>query len=822
MNNKDLSIQFLFSTGLVPVELNDNDKSPTKGYSLVDIGRLDRQSIIQKWGMGTIKNMGALFHGRFIDVDVDSFEPTLREALDKMLPHTDLIWGREGKRRSHRVYQTADDFERAPLSRHLRVIKEMAVANGVSYSVELRGGRTNEGMYTVLPGSFIDLGPEANAAKGYSPKGETIEWEKGVDPSVSPAIVDPINLIKRIRMAQACAILAPHWVVGRRNNLSLALSGLWWKIASLTNSLMDTTGITPEDVPHMLVLTMEDCELMMETICELANDDESDRKSRMMNLRNTWRKMDEPDVGKVTGGGTVVTTIGEGGSEIVDVLYRLLSDSPALQEIDKWLEKLVIWYGRGALVDLDMVKDGEAESWMSRQSAENTFGRESIEIYDYRMPLVKFIYTSKMVKYIRGLTLDPSKDSLLVEQKGHLFVNQWRGFDVKPHDEEVSAEYMAPFIDYVYNILASGDQMLGDWIMGWIAHILQAPEKKAKTALVFVGTFGAGKTFLSENILHPIIGAYHSTSVSNVEDITGKFNMILDNKVLVTANEAIHKNKYVSSQALKAYISDDTIQIEPKNINRYEKPNFARFIFTSNDEHDAVFIEPSPFERRFTVVKVSDSKVGPANKEYWNTLAAWCRANRPRIARYLMDFKIDWRLISTPYHTKAKAKMQTNATNVELNWIIDRLIDGYPLSKETQNQWWMAFSSINTTREHRANNLIDRTQWPDRITWDALEEDFRNYFRKWMKNNYKANARAAIKGVFPYDLKVVNQTDVKFRALDGTQSIKRIRIYELPPKEHIIEQIKARYGADLIEQLLDEKDLAPAPVLKIDSKKEAF
>lgn len=823
-NNKEKSVQFMYATGLIPVELNDKDKSPSKGYSLLELGRLDKQGMINKFSSNPSANMGALFAGRYVDVDIDSFEPSLQSALDALLPPCGHIWGRPGKRRSHRVYQLEqnDDFDRSLFARPLRIIKEQTVVNGVSYSVEVRGGKTSEGMYTVLPGSFIDLGPEANRAKGYAEQGEEIQWEDGVDSSASSTITRPEVLLKRIRMAQVCAMVAPHWVPGRRNNLSLALAGLWWRISALTLSIMAAGEIMREDFPEMMVIDLEDAELMMETLCTISEDDDNDRRSRMLNLKNTWKKLDKDHDAKVTGGKSVAETIGEGGDEVVQCMYRLLSDSPKMEEVEKWVEKMVLHYGKGTVIDLDLVRDGEAMPMMTRFEAQNTFGRETIEVFGRKIALVDFIYTSKMIRYVYGLTLNPADLNLVTEQKGKLWVNQWRGFDVQPHPEPVDTEYMAPLIGYVYNILANGDQALGDWIMYWVAHIFQTPAEKSKTALVLIGDYGAGKTFLSEHIIAPLIGNYHSYSVQNVEDLTGRFNMVMDNKFFIAANEAIHKNRYVSAQALKAFITDDTISIEPKNVNAYQKPNFTRFLFTSNNEFEAVFIEPSPNERRFTVVRVADTKVGEEHKPYWNNLVEWTRINQPRILRWLLDLKIDMNTIRKPYYTLAKAKLQSNSTTVELNWMIDRLIEGFPLSREAHTQWYQAYHAMKITKKDKDTNLLVRTEWPDKFLWEALEDDFRQYFRKWAKTSYRANARLSLKTMFPYDPPMSHQTDIKSRSLDGSLQTKRIRLYTMPGRDEIIKHLKAKFGAGLMEELLANTDGSKLEVEDSVMKEEKF
>jgi hypothetical protein len=95
-------------------------------------------------------------------VDVDLDHPLALALADSYLPPTDSVFGRAGKRRSHRLY-----YVTGPVStRQWRVGKKQMI-------VELR----STGGQTVFPGSV-------------HPTGEIIEWE--IDGE--PAIVDPDEL----------------------------------------------------------------------------------------------------------------------------------------------------------------------------------------------------------------------------------------------------------------------------------------------------------------------------------------------------------------------------------------------------------------------------------------------------------------------------------------------------------------------------------------------------------------------------------------------------------------------------------------------------
>ncbi|EPT3041722.1 primase-helicase family protein, partial [Escherichia coli] len=77
-----------------------------------------------------------------------------------------------------------------------------------------------------------------------------------------------------------------------------------------------------------------------------------------------------------------------------------------------------------------------------------------------------------------------------------------------------------------------------------------------------------------------ILGQY-AAHINGAGHISGRFNSILANKLLVFADEVtIHKPS--EADRLKAIISEPTFNLERKGIDAEPMPNFARLIFASN------------------------------------------------------------------------------------------------------------------------------------------------------------------------------------------------------------------------------------------------
>jgi len=117
---------------------------------------------------GAPSNVGTLLGepaGWVVDVDLDHARAV--ELADSFLPHTGMVWGREGKPRSHRLYR---------LTRPAPTRKWSSKTGGMI--AELR----STGCQTIAPGSI-------------HPSGEPVRW----DDDGEPAAIDPADLIAALQ-----------------------------------------------------------------------------------------------------------------------------------------------------------------------------------------------------------------------------------------------------------------------------------------------------------------------------------------------------------------------------------------------------------------------------------------------------------------------------------------------------------------------------------------------------------------------------------------------------------------------------------------------
>lgn len=799
MDHRTTSLKFLHSTGLIPVKVRPGQKDPFPEWDPRTVALLDHSVVLEDLRHKPDLNIGALFAGRYIDIDVDGNSPFLTEALDYFLPRTPYVWGRKSKPKSHRVYALFEDFDRGPYGPILRFIKglEKDKIDGYSYSVEVRGGKPENGLFSVLPGSI-------------HPSKEPVTWSEEIDPTMGGAVVEFAKLLRSIRLALVAAIIAPHWGPGVRNDMSLALAGTLWRIRTST---LAAFGLGPEEEPpeSVYVLDQADAEALFTVIMQLSGDKHGDERQRMLNLKNTWRKLDGQAGAKVTGGKVLAELVGpEIGERIVRSLYRLLSDNDAAETIEKLSEQFVMWYGQGVLIDLHMVANNRSNPWMTNLQAQNSLGGKSVTIGDVKVPIHKILFTSTIINRVYGLTFDPSTMDMLVSTNEGLMVNQWRGFSVVPSEQKVSEPEIRMFRDYVIRVLANNNEEHAHWLFAWMADMLRFPHKKPGTALVLVGVEGAGKTFLGEHILGKIVGPTHYSQTNSVTTLTHNFNTIIDNKIFIQCDEAVHSYQRDIASRLKSIITDESVIIEPKGINSYKKPNHMRFLFTSNEEAAAIFISPSPYERRFTVLRVSPEFA--RNEQYWNDMRLWTPQALPKIMRWLLDYSYERWLVMRPIETEAKKTIQKTSVEVEVSWILARIAEGFPLGDRSHAYWFEAYMHETLQQTDKDRNIRRRDEWPDRIMFSALEDDFRAYTRSMGKQVYSGSLATTIKKVLPpgtvtpYEQKTVRYVDSRSNQVTNG----RIRLHTFPSVDEIMTYLKTRYGP-VVEDVVEEFKAAADP-----------
>lgn len=180
----------------------------------------------------------------------------------------------------------------------------------------------------------------------------------------------------------------------------------------------------------------------------------------------------------------------------------------------------------------------------------------------------------------------------LVERDGLIYLNQWKGWGVKPIKGTVK-----PFLDLIDFLFEGTEKEAKQWFLDWCAYPIQFPGTKMFSAAIMHGRMtGTGKTLVG----------YTLARIYGQNFIKIKSKDLLDtwwaeNRQFVLGDEISGSDKRAEADMMKAMITQEEININIKYIPQFSIPDCVNYYLTSNHA-DALFLEDE--DRRFFVHEV--------------------------------------------------------------------------------------------------------------------------------------------------------------------------------------------------------------------------
>lgn len=165
--------------------------------------------------------------------------------------------------------------------------------------------------------------------------------------------------------------------------------------------------------------------------------------------------------------------------------------------------------------------------------------------------------------------------------------------------------------------LVSGKAPLYDYLLKWIAHILQKPLDTPGVGIVLTGNKGVGKDTVFDFLMEFVLGKISSTNYDSNKQFFDKHDMGRKGKLLVKVEEANRKLCMENKDTLKSMVTASDSTFNPKNEKAVIVPNKCRFVFTSNKGNPLDFADG---ERRYVILPCSSEKKG--DTEYWDSTRA--------------------------------------------------------------------------------------------------------------------------------------------------------------------------------------------------------
>ena len=154
--------------------------------------------------------------------------------------------------------------------------------------------------------------------------------------------------------------------------------------------------------------------------------------------------------------------------------------------------------------------------------------------------------------------------------------------------------------DYLREVICGGNSDAYDYLVQYMAHMIQRPEEKPGVIVVLLGGQGTGKgVFFS---LLRAIWRITTLQVSDVDQVIGKFNAALERNFVVCMDEALFYGDRRAIDRLKSTVTEQCIQIEQKYQPSRSIDSVHRFFASSNHEH---FANVERDDRRFLFLRLS-------------------------------------------------------------------------------------------------------------------------------------------------------------------------------------------------------------------------
>ncbi|KAA6396421.1 MAG: hypothetical protein EZS28_008053 [Streblomastix strix] len=171
--------------------------------------------------------------------------------------------------------------------------------------------------------------------------------------------------------------------------------------------------------------------------------------------------------------------------------------------------------------------------------------------------------------------------------------------------DQINMNSIQLYLNLIREYIAANDNIIYEYILNWISFILQNPGIKTRVAIVIRGVQGTGKnTFI--DVLCDLMAGYSAKNITDIEEITGNFNAVIENKSLIVLNELKNftEQRALNSNALQSIITDDVQRINEKFVARRDSQNVSNLIFVSNN-YCPVKIEAT--DRRYLVCQTPDA-----------------------------------------------------------------------------------------------------------------------------------------------------------------------------------------------------------------------
>ena len=285
-------------------------------------------------------------------------------------------------------------------------------------------------------------------------------------------------------------------------------------------------------------------------------------------------------------------------------------------------------------------------------------------------------------------------------------LNLFRGYTI-PRQKAVKGD-ARPVLDHLLRVWCNGRQAEYEYLLNWLAQVVQKPWDRTHICLVLVSKEGAGKGIIV-SLLFRILGRQCCLSEARKSNIFGDFNEALSCKTLVVLNELLWAGSHECGGIFKDMITDTEISINQKHQPHRVETCFQNYIVCTNN---AWAVPASMEARRFFVLEPSEEYAGTQTepkRAYFERIAAVAPEALAHVLynRDISKFKPE----VVPRTEGLLKQIMQSLTGVE-SALFDCLRRGYIFPPEYSTKYWVDQDyctgfGVHIRRQHLRQILIE-------------------------------------------------------------------------------------------------------------------
>ena len=155
--------------------------------------------------------------------------------------------------------------------------------------------------------------------------------------------------------------------------------------------------------------------------------------------------------------------------------------------------------------------------------------------------------------------------------------------------------------DYLRDVVSDGNRYVYEYLVKYMAHMVQRPEEKPGVMIVLLGGQGTGKGVYFT--LLRAIWPRTTLQVSKIDQVVGRFTSALERSYIICMDEALFAGDRQAIDSLKSTVTESYLHIEQKYQPSRTIESNHRLFAASNHDH---FAHVEQDDRRFVFLRVSD------------------------------------------------------------------------------------------------------------------------------------------------------------------------------------------------------------------------